>query len=113
MGEARAGIYDDQPPPPLHKNFFCVAQPCTPSLQNLKKFLLVIPIHPMGSLISDVSERRTPAGSGLSAFLSRDFKQIFGQIVSLRVKNLVASRHIKSFKGSLTFDVRCLKTAVV
>ena len=99
-------------PPPLHKNFLCGAA-MYPVTAKLEEVLLVIPIHPIGSLISDVSERRTPAGSGLFAFLSRDFKQIFGQIVFLSEKNLVASRHIKSFKGSLTFDVRCLKTAII
>ena len=43
--------------------------------------------------------------------LSRDFEQIFRQIVSIRIKtlgdtNTVASRHIKREKGSLPVDVR-------
>ena len=43
------------------------------------------------------------------ALLSRVFKQMFGQIASLRVKtigktNLVASRHIKTEKGSPPVD---------
>ena len=49
------------------------------------------------------------------ALLSRDFEQIFGQIVSIRVKtlsntNLVASRHIKREKRSLPVDFRRSKT---
>ena len=40
------------------------------------------------SLSSDVFERRTSTGSGLFALLSRDFDQIFGQIVSIRIKTL-------------------------
>ena len=42
----------------------------------------------LGSLSSDVFERRTSTGNGLFAHLSRDFEQIFGQIVSLRIKTL-------------------------
>ena len=50
------------------------------------------------------------------ALLSRDFEQILGQIVSLRVKtlsstNLLAPRHIKREKGSLPVDVRRSKTS--
>ena len=56
-------------------------------------------------------ERRTSTESGLIALLSRDFKQIFRQMVSIRVKtlsntNLVASRQIKIEKASLPVDVR-------
>ena len=40
------------------------------------------------SLSSDVFERRTSTGSGLFALLSRDFDQLFGQIVSIRIKTL-------------------------
>ena len=43
---------------------------------------------PLRSLRSDVFERRTSTGNGLFAHLSRDFEQIFGQIVSLRIKTL-------------------------
>ena len=54
----------------------------------------------------------------LFALLSRDFEQILGQIVSLRVRtlsntNLVASRHIKREKGSLPVDVRRSKTSLL
>ena len=42
----------------------------------------------IGSLSSDVFERRTSTGNGLFAHLSRDFEQIFGQIVSIRIKTL-------------------------
>ena len=57
---------------------------------------------PIGSLISsDVLERRMLNGSGLFALLSRGFEQMFGQIVSIRMKTLsntdvVASRLIKA-----------------
>ena len=62
------------------------------------------------SLSSDVLERPTSVGSGLFALLSHDFEQIFGQIISLRIKtlgnkNMVASRLIKREKGSLPVDV--------
>ena len=40
------------------------------------------------SLSSDVFERGTSTGSGLFALLSRDFDQIFGQIVFIRIKTL-------------------------
>ena len=40
------------------------------------------------SLSSDVFERRTSTGSEVFALLSRDFDQIFGQIVSIRIKTL-------------------------
>ena len=68
-----------------------------------------------GSLSSGVFERRTSTGSGVFALFGRDFEQILGQIVSLRVKalsntNLVASRHIKSEKGPLPVNVRRSKT---
>ena len=58
----------------------------------------------IGSLSSDVLERRTFTGSGLFALSSRNFQQIFGQIVSSRVKalsnaELAASRHIKEKKA--------------
>ena len=61
----------------------------------------------MGSFSSDVFEWHSSTGSALFAFLMRDFEQLFGQIVSVRVNtlshtNLVASRHIKRVK-KLTF----------
>ena len=72
----------------------------------------------LGSLSSDVFERRTSTGSGLFALFSLDFEQIFEQNVSLRVKtlsntNLVASRYIKREKHSLPVDVRRSKTSLV
>ena len=50
--------------------------------------------------------------------MSRDFEQIFGQIVSVRIKtlgniNTVASRLIKRGKGSLPVDVRRSKTSLL
>ena len=65
-----------------------------------------------------VFERRTSRGNGIFALLSLVFKQIFGQIVFLRVKtlcntNVVASRLIKREKRSLPDDVRRRKTSVV
>ena len=42
----------------------------------------------IGSLSGDVFQRRKSPGSGLFSLLNRDFKQIFGQIVSIRVNTL-------------------------
>ena len=72
----------------------------------------------LGSLSSDVFERRTSTGSGRFALLSHDFEQIFGQIVSIRIKtlgnkNTVASRLIKREKGLLPVDVRRSKTSLL
>ena len=72
----------------------------------------------LGSLSSDVFERRTSTGNGLFAHLSRDFEQIFGQIVSLRIKtlgniNTVASRLTRRENGSLPVDVRRSKTSLL
>ena len=58
----------------------------------------------LGSLSSNVFERRASSGSGLFALMKRDFEQVFGQIVSVKVKtpnntNLVASKHIKRKKA--------------
>ena len=52
------------------------------------------------------------------ALLSRDFKQMFAEIVSIRVKtlnntNLVASRQFKIENGSLPVDVRRSKTSLL
>ena len=57
-------------------------------------------------------------GSRLFALLSRDFEQIFGQIVSIRMKtlgntNMVASRLTKREKGSLPVDVCRSKTSLL
>ena len=56
-------------------------------------------------------QRRTSTGSWLFALLSRDFEQVFGQIVSIRIKtlgntNMVALRLSKREKGALPVD-RC------
>ena len=72
----------------------------------------------LGSLSSDVFERRTSTGNWLFAHLSRDFEQIFGQIVSVRIKtlgntNTVASRLTKRENGSLPVDVRRSKTSLL
>ena len=66
------------------------------------------------SLTKDDFELRNSTGSGLFELFSRDFKQILGQIVSIRVKilrhtNVVASRQIKREESSLPVDVRLLK----
>ena len=72
----------------------------------------------LGSLSSDVFERRTSTGNGSFALLSRDFEQTFGQIVSVRIKtlgniNTVASRLINRGKGSLPLDVRRSKASLL
>ena len=73
---------------------------------------------PIGSLSNDVLERRMLNGSGRFALLSPGFEQMFGQIVSIRMKtigntNMVASRLIKREKGSLPVDVCRSKTALL
>ena len=70
----------------------------------------------VGSKSNDVFERRASTRSSLFEFYGRDFEQILGQIVSVRVKtlsniNLVASRHINREKGSLPIEVRPSKTS--
>ena len=70
------------------------------------------------SFSSDVFERRTSTGSGVFALFGRDFEQILGHIVSLRINtlsntNLVASNHIKRKKGSLRVDVRRSKALLL
>ena len=70
-------------------------------LKELKGLCQGCPIMPVGSLSSDVLERRMLNGSRLFALLSRDFEQMFGQIVSIRMKtlsntNMAASRLIKA-----------------
>ena len=57
-------------------------------------------------------------GSGRFALLSPGFEQMFGQIVSIRMKtigntNMVASRLIKREKGSLLVDVCRSKTTLL
>ena len=72
----------------------------------------------LGSLSSDVFERRASTGSGVFALFGSDFEQRLEKIVSLRVKslsntNLVASWHIKREKVSLPVDLRRSKTSLV
>ena len=72
----------------------------------------------VGSKSNDVFERRASTRSSLFEFYGRDFEQILGQIVSVRVKtlsniNLVASRHINREKGSLPIEVRPSKTSLL
>ena len=72
----------------------------------------------LGILSSDVFERRTSTGNGLFALVSRDFEQIFRQIVSIRIKtlgntNTVAARLTKRENGSLPVDVRSSKTLLL
>ena len=69
----------------------------------------------LGSLSNDVFERQMSTASGLFALLGRKFEQILGHIISIRVKtlsntNMVASRHTKIEKGSLSVDVLAQKT---
>ena len=57
-------------------------------------------------------------GSRLFELSDRDFEQVLGQIVSIRVKtlsnkNLVAYRHIKREKGSLPVYVLPSKTSLL
>ena len=70
------------------------------------------------TLSSDVFERRKSSGNGPFALLSRNFEQILGQIVSLRVNtlsntNLIVPRHIKREKSSLLIDERRSKTSLL
>ena len=73
---------------------------------------------PVRSLSSDVFERRKSIESGLFILLSGDFEQNFRQIFSIKVKtlsdrNLVASRNIKTEKGSLLVDMGRSKTSLL
>ena len=72
----------------------------------------------VGSKSNDVFERRASTRSSLFEFYGRDFEQILGQIVSVRVKtlsntDLVAKRHINSEKGLLPIDVGRSKTSLL
>jgi len=83
-----------------------------PSL-GLRQFLLVLLLQ-----LGLGFERRTSTESGLFALLRCDFEEIFGQIVSIRIKtlgntNMVASMLIKREKGSVPVDVRCSKTSLL
>ena len=72
----------------------------------------------LGSLSSNVFERRTSTGSGLFSFFDGGFAQIFSQIASITVKkrrntNLISSRHVKRENTSLPVDVRRSKTSLL
>ena len=71
---------------------------------------------------TEVCERRKSNGSGLLAILSYDFEQIFGQILSVRVKSLsntdlVSSRHLKEKRAHFRLTCvarkrRCLSSLI-
>ena len=89
-------------------------------VQRVDNALRIYPVDNaiIGSLSNSVFERRTSTGSCFFAPLRRDFEQIFGQIVSIRVKtlsntNLVGPRHIKREKRLLPVDVRRSKTSLL
>ena len=72
----------------------------------------------LGSLSSNVFERRTSTGSGLFSFFDGGFAQIFSQIASITVKklrntNFISSRHVKRENTSLPVDVRRSKTSLL
>ena len=72
----------------------------------------------IGSLSSNVFERRTSTGSSLFSFFDGGFAQIFSQIASITVKklrntNFISSRHVKRENTSLPVDVRRSKTSLL
>ena len=72
----------------------------------------------LGSLSSNVFERRTSTGSGLFSNFDGGFAQIFSQIASITVKklrntNFISSRHVKRENTSLPVDVRPSKTSLL
>ena len=72
----------------------------------------------LGSLSSNVFERRTSIGSGLFSIFDGGFAQIFSQIASITVKklrntNFISSRHVKRENTSLPVDVRRSKTSLL
>ena len=72
----------------------------------------------LGSLSSNVFERRTSTGSGLFSFFDGGFAQICSQIASITVKklrntNFISSRHVKRENTSLPVDVRRSKTSLL
>ena len=88
---------------------------CHPSLCFLLTSLCPVPNRELNQQLP-WSDGRQPEVF-FFAPLSRDLEQIFGQIVSIRVKtpsntNLVVSRHIKREKRSLPVDMRRSKTSL-
>ena len=82
-------------------------------LENYSVFTLSL-----GSLSNSVFERRTSTGSGLFASLGSGSVETLGQIVFIREKklsntNLLASRHMRREKASLSVDVRRSKTSLL
>ena len=74
--------------------------------------------YTIGSLSSNVFERRTSTGSGLFSNFDGGFAQIFSQIASITVKklrntNFISSRHVKRENTSLPVDVRRSKTSLL
>ena len=72
----------------------------------------------LGSLSSNVFERRTSTGSGFFSFFDGGFAQIFSQIASITVKklrntNFISSRHVKRENTSLPVDVRRSKASLL
>ena len=71
----------------------------------------------LGSLSSNVFERRTSIGSGLFSIFDGGFAQIFSQIASITVKKLrntnFISRHVKRENTSLPVDVRRSRTSLL
>ena len=72
----------------------------------------------LGSLSSNVFERRTSTGSGLFSNFDGGFAQIFSQIASIAVKklrntNFISSRHVKRENTSLPVDERRSKTSLL
>ena len=72
----------------------------------------------LGSLSSNVFERRTSTGSGLFSFFDGGFAQIFSQIASITVEklrntNFISSRHVKRENTSLPVDVCRSKTSLL
>ena len=85
---------------------------------SLNFHVLRVVFHTLGSLSSNVFERRTSTGSGLFSFFDGVFAQIFSQIASITVKklkntNFISSRHVKRENTSLPVDVRHSKTSLL
>ena len=92
---------------------------------TLKSLVLIYPsVRPSFNTVTREFKLRSSWVTNINrtwtfAFLSCDFKEMFAQIVSIRVKtlsrdtNLVASRQFKMENGSLPVDVRGSKTSLL